>query len=375
VTEKNISWYHCGRCGSLFRASTVVAGVRQCSNCGKNPSLRLEALNLQVAAPAAQADTPEVKFHGKGRSSGSKSKKGNHLMVKLLLGWVVLILGIIAGAQFLIGEAPEAKKSSPASEQAQADAMELDSALIQQSMPLVQKTMSNFIDSQTPEEWNQFILAPIAAAGRIDRYYSLNPRTNISTKLLNLTHYSIIKLPKGKAVECYWTTDNGQELDTLFIEENGEWLLDWDHYVRYSDYPWALFLAGDGSDVGEFRLLARERLADERKNEDAISVALYAPRFGHSNELGFASPEFLVKRSSRSGRLLDAAFKLRRGGKHVFESQLPGIDPEGLIRVRAKIRRFKGMEENQFEVEEVIACHWYSTDDPGVEIPEEPPAK
>ena len=101
-------------------------------------------------------------------------------------------------------------------------------------------------------------------------------------------------------------------------------------------------------------------------------MVLYAPRFGPSGETGFQSPEFLFKRDTRDGRLLDAAFKLDREGARVFGVNIPNINPEGLIRVRVKVRSVEIEGERRFEIEEVIACHWYSVDVPGVEIPEQP---
>lgn len=367
---KNNYWFHCGRCGSLFRARSLATEVRACTSCGRSPFIGFGAATPEVQVQSAAA---EVQVRHDSRNSRRK-RRTLPVMAKVLLGCLAFAVVIVVGAQLLIGTGFEREKPESAAI-SEVTISEVDAALIDKAMPLLQKTIGSFVDARTPEEWSQFILAPIAAAGRIDRYYSFNARVNVVTEKLSLTHYGIVNIPIGKAVECYWTADGGEVLDTVFVEENGEWLLDWNHYVRYSDYPWASFLSGAGDDVGEFRLLARERLADERKNEDTISIALYAPRFGFPDKLGIGSPEFLIERSSKNGRMLDAAFKLNQSGKHVFESKLPNIDPEGLVRVRVKVSRIKGVDQNTFEIDEVIACHWFSTDAPGVEIPEDAPAK
>jgi hypothetical protein len=102
---------------------------------------------------------------------------------------------------------------------------------------------------------------------------------------------------------------------------------------------------------------------------------LYAPRFGFTTEPGFQSPEFLIKRDTKNGRLLDAAFKLERENKRVFGGKFPNNNPEGFIRVRVKVRRLEENLERGFELEEVVACHWYSVEAPGVEIPDQPAAE
>ena len=113
-------------------------------------------------------------------------------------------------------------------------------------------------------------------------------------------------------------------------------------------------------------------MPEERKNEDTISIVLYAPRFGSLTETGSQSPEFLIKRDSEDGRLLEAAFKLEKKGERVFGVKLSSTNPEGLIRVRVKIRRVEQNRERHFELQKVVACHWYSIDDAGLKPTETP---
>jgi hypothetical protein len=289
-------------------------------------------------------------------------------MPKLVAGWVVFIGLIIFGARVLWPEEPPAPVSSTVVEEA---LPEEDAALLNEAIPKCGAIYQGFLAAGTPEERNQFVLSPITTAARMSRFYSINPLVKIDPAGLRMTANSVLHLPGRRSAETQWTTTDGRLLDAVFTEENGEWRLDWDHYVRYSDLPWALFLAGSGEDTGEFRLLARERLADERKDAADISIVLYAPRFGDSNETGFASPEFLIPRDSRNGRMLDAAFKLEKSGGRAFGVKLPNINPEGLIRIRAKVRRVVENEERRVELDEIVACHWYSTTEPGMEIPAE----
>jgi hypothetical protein len=250
-----------------------------------------------------------------------------------------------------------------------------ENAFLNEVGPLANQAFLGFLSAGTPEARNQFVLNPIDTASRMARFYDLNPIVNIAPETLTGPQSAALYLPSGRAVETRWKTTDGRQIDTVFVKQDNEWRLDWDHYVRFSTYPWALFLAGSGEDEGEFRLLARQRLAEERKDADSISIVLYAPRFGYANETGFQSPEFLVKRDSDNGRLLDAAFKLEKDGKRAFGLKLPNDNPEGLIRVRVKVRRVKDDMGNRFELVDVLACHWYTTDDPGVEFPEPEPEK
>lgn len=288
-------------------------------------------------------------------------------MLKLIGGWTLLLVLIVFVVREIWQVDESENRSVPPPASAAPAVTEEDAILLQDAIQKCMLAFSGYLSSGTPEGSNQYVLTPVATASRMARFYSQNPSTRVDPQTLGLTGKSVIQLPEGKAIETQWKSQDGKQFDAVFREENGEWRLDWDHFARYSDYPWSLFLAGTGPSEGEFRLLARERLADERKHEDTISVMLYAPRFGHPKEPGFQSPEFLVSRKIRDGQLLDAGFKLARSGGRVFGSQLPDLNPDGLIRVRVKVRRTESESGRQFEITGVTACHWHSVEDPGVE--------
>ena len=371
----NTSWFHCGRCGSLFQSPVGENDDRECSVCGSHPSLGFEAAVLESAVtihPDSETVTDTSANHER---HPPRKRKRRFFMAKLVIAWSLVLLAIVIGARKLWHQNSGQSKPFQSQVAAKSVVPEADVVLLNEAGPLCSQTFSNFLAAGTTEERNQFVLAPISTAARMARFYSLNPQVDIDPATLALGNSAVLRLPGRRAIETQWRTTDGRSLDAVFIEENGEWRLEWDHFARFSDYPWALFLAGSESDHGEFRLLARERLAAERKNEDAISIVLYAPRFGHSGETGFQSPEFLIKRDTRNGRLLDAAFKLERAGERVFGVNLPSINPEGLIRVRVKVRRVEHDAERHFELEDVVACHWYAVDAPGVEIPDQAAGK
>lgn len=317
---------------------------------------------------------PPADSTGRKRIATSKPKH-TFLVLKLVSGWVLFLIIIVLMARRLWPEDPIAPIAARTESALKKVTSPEDTALLNEAGPLCSATLSGFLVATGLEEQNQFIRTPIESAPRLTRFYSMNPLGTIDPKTISATGSAVVHLPGLKAVETHLQSPDGRLFDAVFINENDEWRLDWEHYARYSDQPWALFLSGSGEEEGEFRLLARERLPEERKSEPTISLILYAPRFGYANDTGFQSSEFLVERNTRNGKLLDAAFKLERSGQRVFGVNLPSINPEGLIRVRLKIRRFEVDGERRFEIKDVIACHWYSVDQPGVEIPETPAPK
>ncbi len=366
MSETKLSWFHCGRCGALFQAEPGLNDDRVCAVCGADPCLpTLDPVTPAAAGVPAQRPAARTK-------RGTRKAGHRHLMLKLILGWTLVLALIVIGARKLWHK-PEATDPTPTLAGESIVLNEEEAALVQTAGQDCSRVFEGFLAAGTPEQRNQFVLSPVETVSRMARFYSMNPMPSISADTLNMGGSGLLRLPDGNAYEARWESQDGRIYDTVFRRENDEWRLDWDHFARYSDYPWALFIAGSGPDEGEFRLLARERLAEEREAEPAISLVFYAPRFGSPREAGFQSPEFLIPRDSPAGRLLGAAFKLSRDGGRVFEGKLDDINPDGMIRVRVKVRRFEEDMQRKFEIIEVLACHWLSVDDPGVD-PLEPPA-
>lgn len=368
VNTPDTFWFHCGRCGSLFKSQVGEIEERICGKCGSKPGLGLEL----PTPPLALVSTLTEGGNTLAPKRISKIdlhffKKGRNLMVKIIAGWLLLLVFIILGARKLWKEETVHQGVFITHEEKNAPELSQEDLLfLERARPGYSMVFHGFLASNTQEEQNQFVLTPASTAVKMARFYNANPLDRVDFQGVSLLQQHILQLPGLKTVETLWKTKDGRKIDAVFRLENGEWRLDWSHYARFSDHPWSLFLAGSGEPEGEFRLLARERLAEERKDAADISMILYAPRFGHANESGFQSPEFLVKRSTPDGKLLDAAFNSDRAGKQVFNSQLTKLNPDGMIRVRVNVRRFNEDGTRKFEITRVIACHWYEIADPGL---------
>ena len=320
----------------------------------------------------APVSIPAEKTHRSGSKSakhgkhGGKKRKNRYFMLKLIAGWSLVLAIIIIGVRRKFHKGDVNNAPAIVKEETESSLSQEEVAMLNDAGQKSTDVFSGYLHAITPEERNQFVLKPVSTASRMNRFYSLNPLAPIDPASVTLTERHVLRLPGEKAIATLWSIQDGRSVEAIFRQENGEWRLDWDHFARYSDYPWPLFLAGSGEPEGEFRLLARERLAEMRKDQETISLVLYAPRFGQPKEAGIQSPEFLVQRSSKDGELLAAAFKLAREGKRIYDSKLPETNPDGMIRVRVKVKRTEVELQRSFEITAVKACHWYDIDDPGV---------
>jgi hypothetical protein len=378
VSETNQFWFHCGRCGSLFKSQPGDLENRLCGKCGSSPGTGMLEAPATIEPPRPIAASipeprPERREHREKRSG--KRRKNRHLMLKLVAGWTLVLALIIFGARMIWPDEAPIETPTTADQSGQAEDNGEDQVFIKENAPKIIETFSRFLSATLPEERSQFVLSPVTTASRMARFYGLNTPVSLDPQTLQLEKSTVLKLPTGKVIETLWKTQDGKTLEAVFREQDGEWRLDWDHFARYSDYPWSLFLAGDGEPEGEFRLLARELKVEERKDKArTISLILYAPVFGQPDKTGYKSPEFLVQRDSPEGKLLEAAFKMETEGKTPFGSKLGDLHPnDDTIRVRVKVRRSDADDDRDFEITGVTACHWYSVEASGVETaPDEP---
>lgn len=285
-------------------------------------------------------------------------------MMKLVLSWI-LVIGLIIIAAKNIWRSETEQKGAQSVDIADVAEENENLYLINKSTGQCIQTMQEFLQAGPPEQRSQHVIQPISTVARMTRHQDIDNFTEVSPPMPDTSMWNIVRIGDEKTIEAIWTNPDGRRFDAIFRKERNEWLLDWEHFVRYSDMPLSIFLGSDGDAEGEFRLLARERLAEERKNLPTLSIVFYAPVFGRPAEAVVPTPEFLVEKNSPEGILFETAFSALKNKKRPFRAKLTNHDPDGMIRVRVKIRRSGEKESRDFEIAELKACHWYSSDLPG----------
>jgi len=339
--------------------------MRKCGSCGKDPTL--ECVSVDPAPHvrvATRKGSAEPAIRGEKNGVRRKHRKSSHFVIVVSVCLIFSALLLSVGMYFWKGTV-ESPVSAGMAEKEQ-PGVSGEKSVLKDQMPEVHQSFVAYLIAATNEDRAQFVWDPIRVVPRIDRFSELNSFVRIDPQGIALASAHLLELPEGQAIEAAWTS-RGRVYDTVFMRKDGEWRLDWEHFVRFSDYPLPLFLAGEGPDEGEFRLYVRERLARERSDEPDMSLVFYTAMAGKTSEAGFQSPEFLVQRESVAGRRLAAAFREAGEGMRPFGSRLKVEDPNVLVHVRVKIRREEAGGVRRFEVVDLPACHWYGvTDSVGV---------
>lgn len=330
--------------------------------------------------PQAGAESPPPVSHAKHH--GRHHRRSNPVLRRLVIfigAWVV-ILGVFAVGMKVVNDRREREELVRMAEYreslgSQTEGLTMsgrmsDQEFLKEAYPSCQRTLAEFLRATSSEVRLQWVCDSLRLVGAMERFYQANT-AYYPTELLENEFIGLIETSQGPVIESLWKAADGRRIEASFRREDGEWRLDWEDFVRFSETPWVMFVAGGGKDVQEFRLLARERLAEERRLEPSVSLVLHPPRFGVPDEPGTVSPEFLMPRLSDTGRELEALFKMKREGKVPLGARVPSQDPEDMIRLRVRIKRVDDEKSRRrFEIEEVLAAHWMSIEETGFPAPE-----
>lgn len=329
-----------------------------CPDCGEDPSgegPRVEAGPVRVRR--------KIRKKQPGKTSRREHKSKARALMIFVIMWVFLLgAGAIVMTRMGSQEVPQvADSAEPTRQEIE------DQRLLQDNLEACSKRLSEFRAAPDVGSRALHVVGAGRAVQRMTRVQQFNP-SYPATEVLTVDEYRVIHTPAGRAIETLWKQDDGERIEAVFFEEEGEWKIDWDAFARSGTESWPLFLAGRGRGEGEFRLLARERIGADGRDDEFIGLVLYAARNGRPGEASAPSPEIRVLRNSPLGRQIEEAFAIRKEGRGAFGSRLVEHDPDEMIRLRVRVSR-EGEDERVFQIEELFGCHWLEL--AGTKEPEE----
>ena len=370
-------WYHCGRCGSLFEAAFGYDEARVCGVCEKTPRTVVWPAGEKSGKDTnpdqkAFSKQPEAMVEEDGRRAVKKKRKGS-VMMKVVIVWTFLmLLAVWLRHHYTKTTTEKEKLELVALRMTKGTLADENIALLNKALPDCHRALGGFLSAGTPEGRNQFVVNPIETAGKMAIFYRFNPFPKVDVNNLQRTGQEVIKVGDTWMLLTRWKEKDGVEFDAIFRRDSGTWRLDWNHFSQYSQYPWTLFLAGEGAAEAEFRLRARQKLSesDSERIGSRIIFKMFAPVFGKADEAGMESPDFVIDRQSDEGLLIRAALAGRADGKRPFGQTMQPLESTSDIRLHVRVKRTEFGGKRAFILEKVIACHWIDSEQIGYDLEE-----
>ena len=207
------------------------------------------------------------------------------------------------------------------------------------------------------------------------RFYSLNPLTNVDPGTLSLTRLLGAQSARGQGdrnlLECAGRQEARRRVP------RGEWRV----AARLGPFrplqrlPMVAVSGGQRRPRGGIPPVRprapgrRTRKMPKRSAWCSMRRVSANPATPASNRPSFSSP---ATAGTANCWMPPSSWHAAATGSSARNS--PNLNPEGMIRVRVKVRRIEVDMERKFEITAVLACHWYAVDDPGVEPADPLPA-
>lgn len=367
--------YHCGRCGSIFESSLGADERRLCGTCERKPGTGVWPVK-ETRPTEREGDLATFGKKGEALDTGGqravRKKSSKNVLMRIVFAWLILMsLAVWIRTQYARSEAArDARLRVEDKNLAEGTMADERIALMSQALPACHRALAGFLTGGTPEIRNQFVANPIETAGKMAVFYQGNPFPRVDVEGIRRTAQEPVLVGDEWMIETRWKSGDGLEFDAIFRRDAGTWKLDWEHFSRYGEYSWPLFLAGEGPDVAEFRLLVRKvAVGDEaERGGSRLRFTLLSPEFGKPGETGMESPEFVINRRSDEGLLLEAAFDAKESGELLFGGSLKPMEPEAFVRLRVRIKRGEFGGIRSFDIDRIIACHWISSEKVGFDL-------
>jgi hypothetical protein len=367
-TNPKDAWYHCGHCGSLFQSDYGLDEERLCEICHRKPGVGMwPVVNLVDSVASAKV----ASFQKTGdsvrvvaKTPSTRDRRYRRVLFFTLI-WILILTGAV-GLRYYLSKTSEKPRILSFSDLGK-NLTETDKEkILNQVLAECDRTILGFLSADTIDKRIEFICrsADLKAVVEVhDKNISLN---QIDVSSLERTGQKWIRLGEEWMVLTHWKDAGGEIVfDVVFRKELDGWKIDWPHFSQYSQASWSEFLAGEGKlDTAEFRLLAKKYKDPEHplRNESHMVIVLAAPEWGNPKQTGLDSPMIQFDLMSHEGRLLTAAFDLREKNQVVSDGELETLEPEGYVRVRAKISRDELGGEFRLILNELKVCHWFDSD-------------
>lgn len=323
----------------------------------KSRELEGAAVGPTVSGGEPPSDGPpmERRRRKKKRSRPAFSVRAIILMSVAWIGIVGLIFFVVIKFQQQLGGGDELSKTLEQRLSGE------EKAFFRAEYPAIQKQLVAFLRSDTPELKTDYSLK-IPRLGRMMRRYYIDQSDETFPPTMQKAplFWNVAFEESPGFVEVVFDAGGKDFIEAVFVKEDNDWLLDWEHFVRYSTQNWTLFHRRAGNDQeGTFRVYVEKVSESQQKEAPWVKIRLYGAHTEERRRKTEASEVIMIEGDDPLARKVDHLF-IDRDGESAGFSKLWKRDPKELRRATLKLAWVSDAAtgEDSLVLKEILSHHW-----------------
>lgn len=360
MAENTYYLHHCERCSAVFSAPSKGGVKIVCSACGESPALEASPF---VARAKAETVVDSDQLHGvPGKDladfvSMQKARRRKQMRMALCL-WCFLLVSVPVTLFYFntqrVDSLADKAKLGAGKEAARIEAYQsVSDALV---------VFDKYMQADDAIEGSAFVVGGVRQIIKMreDSENLAAVRLKADAQLLEARYKPVGEYPR---VEGELEDPSGKKFEIVLWKVKGEWKVDWEQCVRYSDVNLEAFLAA--KELGrsaEFRLLVRRRYSASVKPGQDLQLLFYQPG-AVVGERSVESPQVDLTSQEPLHRILSEQFEALKIRQKDTDQLIAQDDGPGLLRVRARLSFVAGSEgQPVLQLDAVDAFHWMAFD-------------
>ncbi|MDQ8189515.1 hypothetical protein [Roseibacillus persicicus] len=294
-------------------------------------------------------------------------KKKNQPPVKVYLGWGILWLGAVALVLFVVSSlqkqfAANNKNAPTVEERLSGEEREF----YKQEYPLITRTFRNFLEARSTSQMAEFALKANQLDRKMTRYFKENSRKFSASDLKgNPTFWNVAFEESPGFVEVVWDGGKSGPVEAVFVKVDDSWVVDWEHFARYSTESWTVFRQRiGGTRKGVFRVYV-EKVSEGEGSDFSqwLKVRIQPPYRNRERRRREASEAILLEGTDGIVSDFVHLFADREGQSEGY-SELWSRDPEELRRATVELEWVQDpvTGEERMVIQKLLSEHWRSLD-------------
>lgn len=302
-----------------------------------------------------EAPMPERRRRKKKRDRPKLSFRAILLLGVAWLGLVGLVFFVVMTLKRQFGQGDELSRSLE--ERLSGE----EKAFFRAEYPAVQRTLIGFLQSDTPELKSDVSLNVPQLGRMMRRHYVDNSDEVYPVRMKREPLFWNVAFEESPGfVEVVFDGGGRDQIEAVFVKEDDGWLLDWEHFVRYSTQNWTLFHRRVGNDEeGIFRVYVEKVSESQQEEAPWVKIRFYGPYYDERRRKVEVSPVIMIEADDPLSGPVDHLFADRSGDSAGF-SKLWTRDPKELRRVTVKLAWHEDpiTGEDRLVLKEVLSHHW-----------------